>query len=259
MDNHVSLQGLRQCLRGYSDGLRNDYHSYAFGKWKIAEGGYDLAWSLRYDWPDHGLDVVSCISGPYDNYGFLENNCLPVDDFVRVYLTVASEYSDVRLHPDTLAQYPELSQKLDLFKVLTEEDQRDWEHEHHISIADDQVLQKIAQKLDRYNIVLERNSENPTLYDIGFPFLKPIDRIWYTVSMNDGLTSFDESVKKEFKSFDIDGFINEWVADNQTLNSVYKDNGDMIAAAVTNVKIGFDYVRKNVHKIIKEQSKSQAR
>lgn len=45
-DEEIKLSGLRKCLESFINGSRG---SYSRGRWKIAEGGYDMEWELYYN------------------------------------------------------------------------------------------------------------------------------------------------------------------------------------------------------------------
>lgn len=247
-EEKISLVGLRQCLRGYDQGMRNEHCAYRYRDWKIGDGAYDENWRLSYK----GNECVRAFSsGSFLNSEEIDNLSFPIEDFVRVYDLIVKEYgNNEKLYLDLVYNHPEISQMVDLSQALTKEDQCKWESKYQISIADDLVVQKIAKELiKRIGISLERNPENPTVYDLGVPYGGHIGDIWYELHTDGTLPSLEKALCDTYRSFNTSSFDMEYISQGISI--------DPLATIAFKHKLDDSY--KLARKIIREKTKQVSR
>ncbi len=226
-EEKISLNGLRQCLKGYNEGLRNEHCAYRYGNWKMGDSAYDENWRLSYK----GEECVCAVSsGDFSNTEEIDNLILPVEDFLRIYFTIANEYGEnEKLRLEVVLNNPEIANRLDLSQALTNHDQKVWEHKYNISIEDDRLIQKAAKKLESMNVILERNDFSPKSYDLEVSAFNDVGRsvtAWFTVDTNGSVESLDKELQKFARSFvgedyrNLPGYGDHWV--NQVKETLKK-------------------------------------
>lgn len=198
-EEKISLNGLSQCLKGYNEGLRNEHCAYRYGNWKMGDSAYDENWRLSYK----GKECICAFSsGAFSNTEEIENLTLPVEDFLRIYFTIANEYGNSeKISLDTVLNHPEISQKLDLSQALLEEDQKKWEYRYGISIEDDRIIQSISYKLSKKGIDLERYDDDKRAFVLGVPVTKTGLKVRLSLIFEGSLDTFEKSLKDAYTTF----------------------------------------------------------